>query len=357
MKKIKTVVSGLGRIGWQFHMLAIHANNGFELAGVCDPLEERLSEAKTAYSVNCYENYYEMIDKEKPDLSVICSPTHLHAEQAVYAMEQGSDVFLDKPMARDLAEAEKIAAAYKHTGRKLMMYQPQRATAETQLLKKIIESGIIGDVFMIKTAAHDYVERNDWQAFKKYGGGMLNNFGAHAIDRALYLAGSYAKKISASMFKIASLGDADDVVKILIETMNGIALDIDINTASMANSVGREFAGFADIVVYGQSGAAKIEHNNDGAYWHVNYLDPKKRETMTASDFLAAKDRKYMTSHPKSWHEKNYGISKSDDLDYYDECYKYFALGEEPFVPVVDTMEVMRVIHECRKYAEWNQDE
>jgi len=349
MKKLKTVVSGLGRIGWQFHIPSVHANNGFEFAAVCDPLDERLDEAKKAFHVNCYKNYTEMIDTEKPDLAVICSPTHFHAEQAVYAMESGCDVFLDKPMARDLAEARKIKAAYVHTGRKLMMYQPHRVTAETQSLKKIIESGIIGDVFMIKTTNLDYVERNDWQAFKKYGGGMLNNFGAHAIDRALYLAGSYAKKISASMFRIASLGDADDVVKILIETQNGVALDIDINMASMAGS--------SEIVAYGKSGAAKIEHKNNEIYWHVNYYESKEQETVSASDFLAAKDRRYMKSRPKVWSEKDYPVSKNDELDYYNECYKYFALGEEPFVPVADTMEVMRVIHECRKYAEWNQDE
>jgi len=61
---------------------------------------------------------------------------------------------------------------------------------------------------------------------------MLNNYGSHYIDRLLYLSGSTAKRITCHLRTIASLGDADDVVKVLIDTENGIILDIDINMAS-----------------------------------------------------------------------------------------------------------------------------
>jgi len=351
MKKLRTVVSGLGRIGWQFHIPSINANAGFELVGVSDPVEERLQEAKEAFGVNCYTDYFKMVDAEKPDLVVICSPTHVHAEQAIYAMESGYDVFLDKPMARDLEEAKTIAQASERTGKKLMIYQPQRAVATTQTLKKLIDSGIIGKIFLLKATQTIYVFRNDWQAFKKYGGGMLNNYGAHEIDRTLYLTGSHASKISAAIAKIASLGDADDFVKILMETESGINVDIEINMAGAISAVPHD-------LVFGKNGAIAIDWDDDGPYFKVRYFDPKDRDSIPLNDSLAAPGRKYMGEgmSPKSWKEEIHRVSQDDAVDFYDKCYDFYVHGKEPFVSLSDTLEVMRIMSECRKYSGWSQE-
>ena len=350
MKKLRTVVSGLGRIGWQFHIPAIRANAGFELVGVSDPLEERLQEAKEAFGVNCYTDYYKMVDAEKPDLVVICSPTHVHAEQAIYAMENGYDVFLDKPMARDLEEAKKIAGVCECTGKKLMVYQPHRGTAVAQSLKKLINSGIIGDVFLMKMANISYVFRNDWQAFKKYGGGMLNNYGAHEIDRALFLTDSHAAKVSACMARIASLGDADDFVKILMEMKNGIAFDIEVNMAASLH--------FPQALVYGKNGAVSFDWDDQGPLFKVRYFDPKDRDQVPVYESLAAPGRKYMgaDTSPKSWKEETHRITNDEAVNFYDKCYDFYVLDKPAFVPMADTLEVMRIMNECRKYADWSQD-
>ena len=348
MKKIKTVAAGLGRIGWQFHLPGIVNNEGFILTAVCDPMKERLSEAYEKYSVKGYDDFYEMINTEKPELTVIASPTHLHAGQAIYAMEQGSDVFLDKPMARDLSEAELILKTKNQTGRKIMLYQPFRAVASSFLLKEIMQSGAIGDVYMIKASASTFVYRNDWQSFKKYGGGMLNNYGAHLIDKMLYLTDSKAEWISCRMRKVASAGDADDVVKILIDTKSGITLDLEINMASALE--------LPRTMVFGTCGALTELYENEIHKYRIRYFGSSEAQKITANDELAAKDRKYPTTSPLSWHEKDYVIDDSKNIRYYDKCYEYFALDKEPIVDFSESMEVMRIMHECRLSAGWSQD-
>jgi len=318
------------------------------LAAVSDPVTDRSAEVKERYGVNTYTDYYEMIDTEKPDLVVIGSPTNFHMEQAIYAMEQGVDVFLDKPMAIDLEQAEKIYDVFKSSGRKLMMYQPLRAEARTQSLLKIIKSGVIGEIFMIKSGSNTYVIRDDWQAFEKYGGGMLNNYGAHQIDMVLYLTDSPITKINASMFNIASAGDADDVVKILMQTESNIAIDIEINMAAAIHTPGS--------VVYGKYGTilyTQTEH--DEGYHTVRYFDPDEYIKHEASDLLAAKNRRYITTQPEKWYEEKHPVDEKSGIKYYDECYKYFALNEKPFVPVTETMEVMRIIDKCRIDAGWKR--
>jgi predicted dehydrogenase len=229
-------------------------------------------------------------------------------------------------MARDMAEAEEIVAVMKRTGRKLMMYQPRRADASTQAIKRIIGLGFIGEVYMIKYDWPAYLPRNDWQAFKKYGGGMLNNYGAHAIDAALYTAGSAASKISASMFSVATAGDADDVVKALIETKNGVAVDIDINMAAAVT--------MPQNVVYGRLGTAILVWDDNGRHYHIRYYDPAKQEQkFAASELTAAEGRRYITAQPALWEEKDIPVSERDELDYYEECYKYFALVKSRLSP------------------------
>ena len=346
MKQVKTVLAGLGRIGWQFHMPNILAHEGFALTGVCDPVEERLREAEALCPVTGYTDFTAMLAAEKPELVVLASPTHLHAEQAIYAMEQGCDVFTDKPIAPDLAETDRILAAMERTGRKLMVYQPHRGTAETCTLRELLRSGIIGKVYLMKMSSTAFLHRNDWQAFKKYGGGMLNNYGAHIIDKQLYLAGASAVSVHGHMNRITSAGDADDFVKLLLLTENGVTLDIEINMAAAID--------LPDTIVYGSYGAIqRIHDENTGAAYRVRYFDPAEQPAIVASDDLAAANRKYITAEPQNWHEQVVPIRADAAVRFYDECYAYFAEGKPPFVPVTETREVMRVIAECRKDAGW----
>lgn len=341
MKALTTVIAGLGRIGWDFHAPSVAAHAGFHLAAACDALPERLEEAREKYQVNGYTDFEEMLEKERPEVAVIATPTHLHVRHAVHAMECGCDVFLDKPIARDLAEADQIIEAQRRTGRKLMLYQPQRAQADIQALRSILQSGVIGEPYMIKMARTGFVFRADWQAFTKYGGGMLNNYGAHMIDAALYLANSKAERIYGKLYNIASAGDADDVVKIVIETENHITLDLDINMAAALE--------MPTMTVYGRHGAVTLLSGEGGHYYHARYFDPGKQARTVASEALAAADRKYVTSQPTAWQEKDFPIDRGESINFYDKCYDYFARNAEPFVPLAETREVMRVVEACRK--------
>ena len=349
MKKIRTSVSGLGRIGWQFHLPSLAAHEGFITVAVCDPLEERRAEARDVFAVPAaYDNFKQMLDAEQPDLVVVCSPTHFHEPQAILAMESGCDVFLDKPMAPDLAAADRIIAAKQRTGRKLMMYQPYRAQGETLVLQDILRSGVLGEIYMMKFRNSNYVHRNDWQAFRKFGGGMLNNFGAHAIDQAMLLAGSAAKKVSGSLYCAASAGDADDVVKLLVRTESNVTLDIEINMASAYPEAEPR------IMAYGRRGTAMLSVRGGELFYDARYYDPSEQPGVVASDFLAAADRKYITAAPAVWHEKTYPL-KDTNINYYDKCYEYYGLGNPPFVDVAETREVMRVIAECRESSGFPQ--
>jgi len=337
MKKIKTAVVGLGRIGWKYHIPTIISHPGFELTAIADPLQERLFEGMAEFSVRGYTDYSELLEKEEIDLMVIASPTLFHEEQATNAMKKGVDVLLEKPIASSLEETGKIIEIMNKTGRKMMTYQPQRVLPETQAVKHILGRSILGPIYMIKRNVAWFTRRNDWQAFKKNGGGMLNNYGSHFIDQLLYITGAKVNKTTVHLRKIASLGDADDVVKILMETDNGILLDLDINMACAQH--------LPEWVLMGQFGTAVMKRADDNsAYFDIKYyLKEELSELHLVSDF-AALDRIYGNSDTIPWKKEIITVSDFTKENYYDKCYEYFALNKQPFVPVSEIMELMRII-------------
>ena len=344
MKRLRTAVVGLGRIGWKFHAPEIVKHAGFELAAVVDPLTERLAEAKTLWGVKGYTQYESLLAGEKLDLIVVASPTPFHADQAIAAFGHGVDVFCDKPMAPSLAEADRMIRAAAEAGRKLMVYQPHRAGADIVGLKSILAQGLIGDVFMIKRASAWYARRNDWQAFRKNGGGMLNNYGAHYVDQLLHLAQSPAKRITCALRAVATLGDADDVVKAVIETGSGVVLDLDINMAA-AHPI-------QPWLIFGRRGSIVLDETADA--WRVRYFQEADLAPVAVQQGLAAEERRYGSGETIPWKEVVLPLSTFKPVDFYEQCYGYFALGQEPFVPVAETREVMRVLDACRRDAGWS---
>ena len=345
MKKLKTAVIGLGRIGWCYHIPQIVNNEKFELTALVDPLEERRGEGKTTFKVNVYESMDEMFQAESLDVVVIASPTQFHKEQSLLAMKNGCDVFCDKPAAMNIQELDEMIACSEESKRKLMVYQPHRATTEAISLYDIIRKDYIGPLYMIKRATSDYRRRNDWQAFKKHGGGMLSNYGVHFLDQLMFLTDfSPIRKLNCALRNIVSLGDADDTVRGFFENADGVILDFDINMATAFPL--RQWQ------IFGKYGTII----DDDKSWKIKYLNPDKLTDLRTQNGLAAEDRKYLANDVIEWKEINIKFDEYEPIDFYDKVHGYFALDEKPYVPLAQTREILRLINLCNEEAETSEN-
>ena len=346
MKIIKAAVVGLGRIGWSLHIPKITGRpEQFRLVAVVDVSQERLQEAKETYGVNGYTDIAAMIAAEQPELVVIASPTHLHRDHACAALKLGCDVFVDKPMAASLEQAQEMAQCARENGRKLMVYQPRRADTAPNQLMDIVASGKIGQLRSIRRSYGAYIRRADWQSFKKFGGGMLNNYGAHQIDAALYMTGSKVKRLFCAKDTVASAGDADDVVKVFFQMENGVSVDIDINQAAGVSA--------PDWILNGTCGGivSQLSPENKPQF-RIRWFDPNALPPITASDALAAANRSYNNDVPIPWQTEVVDQDPAFAIDFYQKVYEYFALDMPPYVPVEQTLYVMELIDRCHKDAE-----
>lgn len=339
MKILRTIVVGLGRIGWRYHLPRVCEHQGFDCVGVVDPLSERREEAGKEFGVKGFADLGSCLGEVSPDLVVLASPTPYHKEQAIQSFEAGCDVFCDKPMAGSLEEADAMVAAMQRCGRKLMLYQPHRVSRDVVTLRQVLDQGLIGPVYLIRHTRMSYNRRHDWQAFQQHGGGMLNNYGAHLIDACLYLAGSRASRISCLLRSVASLGDADDVVRALIETESGVILDIDINQATAHSMPPWHVAGEHGSLVFDDE-----EHA-----WKARYYDPGKLARVDTEKGMAAAQRRYGSGEEIPWQEATFPVADAETVEYYDNCHEYFGGTGEPLAPIEETRELMRVLDACRK--------
>ena len=115
---VRVLVAGLGSMG-RSHALAYHRHSGFEIAGLVNRSMPRLSEELAGYAVQ--PDFAGALHELKPELVSINTYSDTHADYAVMALEQGAHVFVEKPLATNVADAERVVAAAKANKRKLVV--------------------------------------------------------------------------------------------------------------------------------------------------------------------------------------------------------------------------------------------
>jgi predicted dehydrogenase len=336
-KRTRIAVSGLGRIGWEFHCREIAGHPRFDFVAVHDVDAGRLLEAERVYGVAGFRSFPKMLADCGLAAVAIATPTHLHKGMALEALRAGCHVLLEKPMARNSAEAAAIVRAAARRQRLLTVYQPLRASAYFQQLLKVLASGMIGEPYHVRIGSFNYVRRNDWQSLRRYGGGMLNNYGAHALDQLLQLIGYDIKRVFANLRVVASMGDADDVVKVVIESRKGLIGEVDINQASAINPYIMQ--------IWGTRGVVVIPRDRDGL--NVTYFRQGDIPAKELNRSLASEGRKYPYDKIP-FREQTVPVDRSLAVDFYANFADAIRKRRPLFVKPEEPLAVMRLIDRCR---------
>lgn len=197
MEKLRIGIVGCGGIANGKHMPALSRLNDVEMVAFCDIIKERAEKAAEQYGIpgaGVYEDYKEMLAKEKLDVVHVLTPNREHGQITVDALESGRHVMCEKPMAKTAADARKMLEAAKRTGKKLTIGYQNRFRNDSMYLKKACERGDLGEVYYAK--AHAVRRRGvpTWGVFtdeEKQGGGPLIDIGTHALDLTLWMMDNY----------------------------------------------------------------------------------------------------------------------------------------------------------------------
>ena len=150
MDKFRVAMIGCGGIAHGKHLSALKKLSNVELIAFCDIVRERAERSASEYGVSgarVYENYRELLEKERPDVVHVCTPNRSHSYITVDALEAGCHVMCEKPMAINAEEAKKMLDAAKRTGKKLTIGYQNRQTAAAQFLKSSLK-GTFGNIYL-----------------------------------------------------------------------------------------------------------------------------------------------------------------------------------------------------------------
>jgi predicted dehydrogenase len=117
-RPLQVMVAGLGNMG-RSHALAYHRNPGFAIAGLVNRSQVELPAELAGYRL--VSDFGEGLDAFAPDLVCIATYSDSHADYAVQAIERGAHVFVEKPLATTVADAERVVAAARAHGRKVVV--------------------------------------------------------------------------------------------------------------------------------------------------------------------------------------------------------------------------------------------
>ena len=272
-KKIKVGIVGTGWIA-EAHVANYLRCPDVEIVAAADLIEgkaEKFCNDNGIEGVRCYPDHKSMIDAEELDAVSVCTYNRTHAECTIYALEHGVNVLLEKPMCVTLEEAVEICRAEKKSGKILSIGFQPRFDENMKMVKKIVESGELGDVYYIQTGGGrrrgiptpygtSFIED------KTAGIGALADIGCYSLDMVLNAVG-YPKPLTVSGYTSAFFGkdpvtfpehpeyadlfSVDDFAAAFVRLEGGIILDFRISWAMNMDTPG-------DTIILGTKAGLRI---------------------------------------------------------------------------------------------------
>jgi predicted dehydrogenase len=192
-KKLRMAIVGCGGIS-ETHIKALQDFPDVELVAAVDLKPDRLKLMDEKYGIkNHFTDWKEMLKAIKPDAVNVCTPNGVHAQPSIDASEAGCHVIVEKPMAMNPEECQKMIDAAKKANRKLVAGFQYRYHPNTDFLVRARDDGRFGKIMFMKCQALRRRGIPNWGVFGQkqlQGGGPMIDIGVHVIEMAHYLMGS-----------------------------------------------------------------------------------------------------------------------------------------------------------------------
>ena len=335
---VRVGIAGQGRSGWGIHAKTIGGlPEKFRVVAVSDPLAERQEQARNELSCRAYPDFSELLADDEVEVVVVSSPNRLHAEYSQRALAAGKHVVCEKPFALTVAEADGTIAAARAAGKHVIPFQNRRYEPQFQKLREVIASGVLGELLLVRLAAHSFGRRWDWQTLLEFGGGQLANNGPHALDQAMHFVGPGEIRLFADLRNGLSSGDAEDHAKVTMKGESGPTVDVEVSTV----------AAYAQDrwTIFGTSGG--LNGSARGLKWR--YVDWSKMPPRTV-DKRPTPDRSYNREQlewiEETWEAPSKAVSENEL--FYRDLYRTLREGAPPAIKAEEARRYVTVLERCR---------
>jgi len=286
-RRIRFALAGCGRISKNhFESIRKHAAHA-ELVGICDVEAAALKAAQEACGVPGYRTYDELLAKSDADVVVLATPSGLHAEQTIAAAAAGKHVMTEKPMATRWEDGKRMVAACDHAGVRLFVVKQNRRNATLQMLKKAIEQGRFGRIYMVSVNVfwnrpQSYYDSAKWRGTWEFDGGAFMNQASHYVDLLDWMIGP-VESVQAYTATLARDIEVEDTGVMLVRWRSGALGSMSVTMLAYP----KNFEG--SITVIGEKGTVRVGGVAVNEIRHWEFADRRSEDEKV-------KDASYQTT-------------------------------------------------------------
>lgn len=288
---MKYALIGCGRIATN-HIKAV-LNNGLELVAVCDVIPEHMEsllskhELQNDTSIKSYTDYKKLIEENQIELVGIATESGIHAEIALYCIEHGIHVIIEKLMAMSIADADRIIQLSEEKGVKVSACHQNRFNVAVQEMRKALEAGRFGklshgSIHVRWNRNKDYYTQAPWRGTWAQDGGALMNQCIHGIDLLRWMMGNEIEEVyGVTKQQFHSYLEAEDIGMAVVKFKNGAVATIEGTTNVYPQNLEET------LYLFGENGTVKLggKSTNNIDVW--NFADETEKD----------QDNKGVTTH------------------------------------------------------------
>jgi UDP-N-acetyl-2-amino-2-deoxyglucuronate dehydrogenase len=213
-----------------------------------------------------------MLAKTDADVVVLTTPSGLHADQAIKVAASSRHVMTEKPMATRWADGLRMVKACDDVGVRLFVVKQNRRNATLQLLKRAVESGRFGRIYMVNinvfwTRPQDYYDSAAWRGTWEFDGGAMMNQASHYVDLLEWLIGPI-ESLQAYTATLARNIEVEDTGVIAVRWRSGALGSMNVTMLAYP----KNFEG--SITILGEKGTARVGGVAVNEIQHWEFSEP-----------------------------------------------------------------------------------
>ncbi len=192
-KKLRIGVIGAGGIA-RTHTDNLIKFADVEVCAACDVNADNLALFTQKYGVTkVFDSWKTLLKEVELDAVTVCTPNGLHCQPTIDALNAGCHVLVEKPLAMNAREGQRMLDAAKKNDRKLVIAFQHRFDGRVKVIRRAFDEGVFGKIQFVRVQALRRRGIPNWGVFGRkelQGGGPLIDIGVHALEMAHYAIGT-----------------------------------------------------------------------------------------------------------------------------------------------------------------------
>lgn len=279
---MKYALIGCGRISTN-HVKAV-INNQLEFVAVCDVIPEHMENVLAKHdlqndiTIKRYTDYKKLLEENEIDLVGIATESGIHEEIALYCIEKGVNVIIEKPMAMSIADANEIIRRSEEKGVKVSACHQNRFNIAVQEMRNALEKGRFGklshgSIHVRWNRNKDYYTQAPWRGTWAQDGGALMNQCIHGIDLLRWMMGNEIDEVyGVTRQQFHDYLEAEDIGMAVVKFKNGAVGTIEGTTNVYPQNLEET------LYLFGETGTVKLggKSTNNIDVW--NFADESEED-------------------------------------------------------------------------------